>query len=371
VPSASRSIICAAGGGKTTRIVTETLACTSSRVAIVTYTRNNEREIEKKFYEHSAAIPPRVEVMTWFVFLLRELARPYRNSLHEQRIEGICWVEGRSARFAKGTDTAAHYFVDGRRIYSDKIAKFILECNQRSGGAVMRRLSQRFDHIFVDEVQDLAGYDLEVLELILKAGIRLSLYGDHRQAILQTNHSNKNSQFTGVNIIEKLKKWHSKKLATLSYEEHTYRCGQDIADLADGLFPNEPATTSVSTTKTGHDGVFVVGSADVAVYVATFAPQVLRYDRRTDCKGLPAMNFGEAKGLTFDRVLIFPHGPATRWLRTGVLEHVQGSLCRIYVGVTRARYSVTFVHDGAIAIRGPQRYVVPGVSATKVERAQP
>src|SRR5262249_37745895 len=156
---------------------TEALAEASSRVALVTYTRNNEREIERKFYEREAVIPARVEVMTWFVFLLHELARPYRSSLHDQRIESICWVEGRSVKFVKETNVAAHYFMDGKRIYSDKIAKFAVECNRRSGGAVMRRLAERFDHIFVDEVQDLVGYDLEVLEMILKAGIRLSLVG--------------------------------------------------------------------------------------------------------------------------------------------------------------------------------------------------
>jgi DNA helicase-2/ATP-dependent DNA helicase PcrA len=74
------------------------------------------------------------------------------------------------------------------------------------------------------------------------------------------------------------------------------------------------------------------------------------------------MNFGEAKGLTFDRVLIFPHVPAAKWLRTGAIAHVQGSLSKMYVGVTRARYSVAFVHDGPTAIKGAQRYAVPGVS---------
>lgn len=356
MPSSSRFIICAAGGGKTTRIVNDALAEASSRVALVTYTHNNEREIERKFYERGATIPGRVEVMTWFVFLLHELARPYRSSLHDQRIEGICWVEGRSVKFVKETDVAAHYFADGRRIYSDKIAKFVVECNRRSGGAVMRRLAERFDHILVDEVQDLAGYDLEVLELILKGGIRLSLVGDHRQAILQTNHSNKNTGFVGVDIIKKLRQWEKAKLATLSYEQHTYRCGQRIADLADAFFPHEPATTSANTTETGHDGIYIVATADVAAYVARFSPQVLRRDRKTNCQGLSAMNFGEAKGLTFDRVLIFPHGLATKWLRTGALAHVEGSLSRMYVGVTRARYSVAFVHDGTTAIAGAQPY---------------
>jgi len=62
----------------------------------------------------------------------------------------------------------------------------------------MRRLSQRFDHIFVDEVQDMAGYDLDVLELMLKAGIQMTLVGDHRQATFRTNQASKHKAFVGA-----------------------------------------------------------------------------------------------------------------------------------------------------------------------------
>ena len=69
------------------------------------------------------------------------------------------------------------------------------------------------------------------------------------------------------------------------------------------------------------------------------------------------MNFGEAKGLTFDRVLIFPHGLGKKWLCTGELTHVEKSVAKIYVGVTRARYSLAFVFDDVASIPGAQAYV--------------
>ena len=175
MPSSSRIIICAAGGGKTTTIVQNACSESASRCALITYTRNNEREIHRKFYNLGPAIPAHVEVMSWFTFLLRELARPYRPVLHTERIDGFSWQEGRSVPFIAERHTSQHYFYEGRYIYSDKIAKFVCECNRLSGGMVMGRLAQRFDHIFIDEVQDLAGYDLEILELALRAGIQLTL----------------------------------------------------------------------------------------------------------------------------------------------------------------------------------------------------
>jgi len=138
----------------------------------------------------------------------------------------------------------------------------------------------------------------------------------------------------------------------LTYEVETHRCNQHIADIADGFFPQEPKTRSLNEKVTGHDGVFVASSADVAAYVEKYHPQVLRLDVKTDCHGYPAMNFGESKGLTFERMLIFPHKLGRKWLSTGELTHVEKSAEKMYVGVSRARYSVAFVHDGAATVKG-------------------
>jgi DNA helicase-2/ATP-dependent DNA helicase PcrA len=347
--------MCAAGGGKTTSIVGEA-AGGAERALLVTYTRNNEKEIERKLYGLGPVIPPHLEVMTWFSFLLRDLARPYRSVMHDRRIDGLKWEEGRSVPYIPETNISAHYFAGGRLIYSDKISKFICECDRRTNGAPMRRLAQRFDHIFVDEIQDMAGYDLDVIELILKAGIKLTLVGDHRQATLKTNQGKKNAAFGGIKIIEKFKAWNEAGLATLSYQQHTHRCHQHIADLGDRFFPDEPATTSLNGVVTGQDGVFIVATAKVNAYVAAFAPQVLRFDKKTVCRDLQAMNFGESKGLTFDRVMIFPHGLAQKWLSTGQISHVEKSVARMYVGATRARHSLAFVYDGVVAIPDVQVY---------------
>ena len=125
-----------------------------------------------------------------------------------------------------------------------------------------------------------------------------------------------------------------------------HRCNQAIADLGDSFFPNEPKTVSRNYKLTGHDGVFLVPDADVAEYVKRFSPQVLRYSAKTNCDPYGAMNFGESKGMTFERVLIFPHGVASKWLSSGMISHVEKSATKMYVAATRARYSVAFVYDG-------------------------
>ena len=346
--SASRILISAAGGGKTTRVVDQALAHDHGTAALITYTKNNVREIRLKAYERAPAIPSHVEVISWYSFLLRELARPYRSAMHNRRIDGIHWVEGKSVPYVPEDKTSAHYFLDGSRIYSEKIAKFICKCDHYSGGAIMRRLKQRFSHIIIDEIQDMAGYDLDLLELMIKSGIPFTFVGDHRQATFATNNAAKNKAFSGPAIIKKFELWKKAGLATIEYECHTHRCNQAIADLGDSLFPNEPKTVSLNVKLTGHDGVFLVADAHVGEYVKRFSPKVLRYSAKTNCAPYEAMNFGESKGLTFEHVLIYPHGPARLWLSSGKISHVEKSATKMYVAVTRARYSVAFVYDGKL-----------------------
>jgi DNA helicase-2/ATP-dependent DNA helicase PcrA len=352
VPSDNEIIVAAAGSGKTTKIVERAIDADGERAALITYTRNNVREIESRFYEKNRAIPGQAEVWPWYRMLLQELARPYRRRLYGSRIDTIAYPEGKSPNYAGAKNIPKFYFAEPGKVWADKLGRFVLECNKASDGAVIRRLEQRFDRIYIDEVQDLAGYDLDLVELLLKSRIKVTLVGDHRQATFRTNNASKNSPYKGIKIIEKFKEWEAAGLATVKYLSETRRCHQAVATFADGFFPLEPGTKSLQEILTGHDGVFVIPPADVAQYVTTFTPQVLRLDRRTKCEGHNALNFGESKGMTFDRVLIFPHKGGREWLKSGNFGHVEKSAAKLYVGVTRARHSVTFVYDGAVNLPG-------------------
>ncbi|CDZ68321.1 ATP-dependent exonuclase V beta subunit, helicase and exonuclease domain-containing [Neorhizobium galegae bv. orientalis] len=348
----NKVVLCAAGGGKTTTIVKEALADPTQRVAILTYTDNNIRGICECIVEHNSVPAAHIEVVSWFTFLLRELTRPYQSLLYAKRARGIHWVAGRSDKYASAEDIARFYFGNGDLVYSDKIARFALECDAISKGKVFARLRERFDRIYIDEIQDMAGYDLELLEAMMRAGVNLTLVGDHRQPTFRTNYAGKNSGYAGYNIIVKFREWERKKLCEVEYQTHSHRCNQEITDFADALYPKEPPTTSQNKVRTGHDGVFRITASQVADYVQKYEPQVLRYDKRSKCAGLEAMNFGISKGMTFERVLIFPTATMEKWLMTAADEHIDGSRAKTYVAVTRARYSVTFVMDKPAGLKG-------------------
>ncbi len=343
MPLPNSIILASAGSGKTTEIVTQACSNESDRAALVTYTINGRSEFSNKAYKQFGAIPPHASLNTWYTFLLRHFVRPYQNHLYDPRVVGINFNRGQSARFAKASDIGRHYFSSQGRLYLDKVAKFACKLIETTQGLPLRRIEQIFGRLYIDEAQDLSGYDLEFLELLLKSDVDVTLVGDHRQATYTTNDSAKNKKYARAGIVAKFEEWERAGLCEITYLTHSYRCIQPICDFADLFYPGFPKTVSRNNNVTGHDGLFLVGKSEVEAYRSTYGPQTLRYNRsQLEVSGKP-MNYGAAKGMTFERTLIYPNGPFLRYLKTGKIEDAGKEIPKLYIAVTRAKQSVAFV----------------------------
>lgn len=342
----NRLIIAAAGSGKTTLLIKEALKNTAEKVLITTYTQANEEEIRKKFIETNRYIPENIVIQPWFSFLLKHCVRPYQGYLFENEINGLLLINDQSAKYSNETDIQKHYFTDSQKIYSDKISKFVFKCNEKGKGCILDRLSRLFSHIYIDEVQDLAGYDLEFLKLLFKCNSNTLLVGDPRQATYSTNSNAKNKKFSKSQIVsffEKIPDGLETDTTTLTTN---YRCVSQICNLSNKLFPEHPSTISGNSQITGHDGVFLVKPQDTEKYLIKFNPTQLRDSRKTAVNvNFKVMNFGESKGLSFDRVLIYPTKPFCGWLKNNLSELAPTSRSKFYVAITRARFSVGIVYD--------------------------
>jgi superfamily I DNA/RNA helicase len=365
----NKLIVAAAGAGKTTLLVNEALNIKDERVLITTYTQANEAEIRKKIIEVNQCIPPNVIIQTWFSFLLQHGVRPFQGGLFEKEITGLILVnsqsglkfyfKGKPIYFSEEKEFERHYFSKEIKIYSDKISKFVFRCNANSGGAVIERLCKIYSHIFIDEVQDLAGYDLELLKLLFKASSNTLLVGDPRQGTYSTNSSAKNKKFKKAAIINFFEN-DSLEIDTDTTSLTTnYHCNEPICNLSNKLFIDLPPTTSGNTYTTSHDGVFLVREADVNDYLETYSPIQLRENVKTKVsENYGVMNFGESKGLSFDRVLIYPTNPILNWLTDNDSELAPTSRSKVYVALTRARYSVGIVCNylDSLTIDGIQKW---------------
>ena len=334
---------------------------------VLSYTQENVNEIRKRIIGHLGFMPAHITVQGWFTFMLKEGVRPYQNYLYDgPRIDSMHFdtpTEDWYRRIPKA-NTKRYYITNTGKIYRDRMSDFIVEVDRASDGKVLRRICQMFDAIYIDEIQDLTGWDLELLDLLMMSSIRLVVAGDVRQAILSTTNSTKNKKFQGFGLVEYFRERERKGQCDVEMKSTTYRCVQPVADFADGLYPGiEQRTTSLNTHATDHDGIYVVRSADVPAYVARFNPQVLRYTKNQDGFGNEALNIGVAKGQTYNRVLINLQGPGHTYFETGLLTKTERGkvkpafdIPKLYVAVTRARFSVAFVHDGTCVLAGVQIY---------------
>jgi len=340
-------VVASAGSGKTTYLIEEALKIKDRNVLITTYTEANDGEIRNKIVERNRAVPKNVFIQTWFSMLLQHGVRPYQGYFIGEDITGMHLAQGQSASYIKESDVKKHYFDSKFRIYSDKLSKFFLKCNEASKGKVISRLSRIYSHIFIDEVQDLAGHDLELVRLLCSSSINVILVGDPRQGTFSTSNSKKNKKYRRSALLQYFEE---KPIVDLTIQDNllvtNHRSLQVICDLADSLFPEFGRTTSGNSTAGNHAGIFLVRPGDVEKYLSSFSPVILRDSKRTSVSPtMPVMNFGASKGLTFDRVLIYPTKPIVDWLKNNENDLAPVSRSKLYVAITRARYSVAFVYD--------------------------
>jgi len=355
----NKLIIAAAGAGKTTFLVNEALKQKNGRILITTYTRANEAEIRRKISKINKCIPENITVQTWFSFLLQHGARPYQGCVFEKTIRGLILVNSQSGQkysykgkpvyFSESKEFEKHYFSTNLEIYSDKLSKFVFRCNDKSDGQIMDRLSRIYSHIYVDEVQDLAGYDLELLKLLFETKTDILLVGDPRQVTYLTHHEPKHHKYQKGKIKDFVLE-ECKDICAIDETilNDSYRCCQAICDFSSRLYPHLTRCVSRQTEKTIHDGVFLIKPQDVNLYLERYGPIELYYKLAR----YPALNFGESKGLEFKRVLIHPTEKINQYLTDCKLTKiVKGKeteafdIAKFYVAVTRACHSVGIIYD--------------------------
>lgn len=348
-------IVAAAGSGKTTYLVKRALEIRDQKVLITTFTEANEREICKKMIEIHGSIPQNITVQTWFSFLIEHGVRPYQSFLFNGKVTGLEQVNQKSGFHFSSKygpvywgekDVQKHYFNSVGQIYSDKLSKFVFRVNDLSGGLVMDRLSRIYPNIFIDEVQDLAGYDLALIKLFMQSNSNLTMVGDPRQVTYHTHEEAKFGKYSEGKIEQFIQTECKKIQIDIDHKSlcTSHRNKQGICEFANQLYPEMEPCGYDEQDPTGHDGVFLVYEEDIDEYLKEFSPIQLRDKITVDVKdSYAAMNFGNAKGLTFDRVLIYPTKPMLEWIKDHSKSLKPESRSKFYVAITRARHSVGIV----------------------------
>lgn len=341
---ANHLTLAVAGSRKTQGIVEH---CSSmphdQRALVVTYTQTNQSELRARLSVY-AGDHPGIQVMGWFTFLLRDFARPFLPfKFPGERVKGFNF-DGRPHRMAKGLK---RYLDSEGAVYSCELGRLARELVDASEGALLHRLECIYDEILIDEVQDLSGHDWEIIDVLLSSSLNVRMVGDIRQSVLSTNaRSSKNKKYAYAEAIKWFREREACGALEITEKVITWRCHPEIATYSDTIFDSSwsfPLTESMNETITGHDGVYLIRPEHVYEYVAQFNPQCLRHSVRSGKDfNLEYLNFGLAKGMTCERVLIVPTAGIIKFIQTN--KHL-GPIpaASFYVAITRAAQSVAIV----------------------------
>lgn len=364
----NRLIIAAAGSGKTTSLVRNALSQTG-RVLITTFTNENELEIRDKFVKLNGCVPSNVTIQTWFSFLLQHGVKPfqatYNKDLSDFHVAGILLVNeqsGLKCYMRKGAQKIPiyykeednffkYYFSDNKKIFTDKIAKFVCRSNEASKGKVIQRMSAVFPNIYIDEIQDLAGYDLEILKSLFKSSSTIICVGDPRQATFYTHWEKKYSKYRNGKIQEFVETECKKEgvIIDTTSLSCSHRNNKAICDFSSSLYSGMTVSCPCNckdchSGNISHQGVFLIDQDNCDEYIQMFNPMQLRYSKAVGVSDAsPCCNFGNSKGKSFNRVLIYPTIAIKAWLKNRGEELNETTKAKLYVAITRARYSVAFV----------------------------
>lgn len=342
---------------------------------IVTYTENNQAELKRKIISKRGTIPENIEVKGWFSFLLEDLIRPYQKCVLPNRVSQLNFnQEGdphtRDGRSIPGTgerrDFVRHFTTsEGTRAHSTYISKLSMRIAAKTKGASFNRLARMHGAVFFDEVQDLVGWDYEVMSGLSQSDLgALYALGDFRQTVYQTHAGAKRPVLAN----EKRKKFESMGFKSIPMSG-SWRCVQSICEFSDhvhhgeGYEPTQSRVDKRALAPDAHTGVFAVSRSHAAQYIARVKPVILRHNKTVErglCEGSQAINFGGAKGLEFDHVMIIPTSAQKQFLlgnrrplESGKTEQAKNLF---YVALTRGRFSTAILLDEEPSFKEVQLY---------------
>lgn len=335
-------ILAVAGSGKTTHIVNQLNL--EKRSLVVTYTNTNFRNLHDSIVCKFDYFPSNIKLMTYFSFLHSFCYRPFLSLKLKAR--GINY-DGNPNRFAsqyiRGTTqiNKSYFFDEFARLYGNRIAK-LLEI-QGIFPDINSRLTKYFDNLFIDEVQDFAGHDFNLLKGIAQARIDMIFVGDFCQHTYDTSrdgnvNGNLHSNFDSyVNSFIQIG-------FTIDKEslKNSYRCSPSVCK-----FIRDHLDIEIYSNRTDDSQISILDDQEQAdIYfqdksiVKLFYREHLKY-------GCYSRNWGESKGENkYNDVCVVLNQTTAKQFKANKLHELPSQTKnKLYVACSRANNNLYLVED--------------------------
>lgn len=331
---AKRVVLAVAGSGKT-KLIIDKLEL-DSRALIITYTINNTLNIKRRIIDKFGFMPKGVHVYTYFSFLMKFCVRPIVGN--ELKIKGTNFDS--PPKFAK-KDQLNHYMTKTGRLYHSRIAKFIVNSNMVND--VINRVEKYYDFLCVDEVQDFAANDFNLLFELAALKIEMLLVGDFYQHTFDTSRDG--------NIRTNLHKDYDKycgEFKALGFEvdigslSRSHRCSPTVCSfVSDSLgIPMLSHRTDKANIELISDNNRIHDLMSDNAIAKLFYQGSNKYIGWTD-------NWGNTKGLDdFQDICVVLNKTSFSEYKKGTLSSLAtSSLNKLYVACTRTKGNLFFIAE--------------------------
>ncbi|MDP3387452.1 MAG: UvrD-helicase domain-containing protein [Eubacteriales bacterium] len=361
-------VFAAAGNGKTYSICKEAKSIIDNgkkMVLLISYTNEGVRSLGNEYRkQNQGVLDERLVIKSWYSFLLSEFIKPYQCLLKlkykhikqeyevnipENHIRSIAFYQD-DEPMRWYNQTHVQYFLNsGRDVIPDRASLLACKCNEHSSGKSIKRMEEIYSHIFIDELQDYAGWDLEIIKLLFTSAMLVKCVGDYKQATYRTNNTPKYSQYRDEAIREFFIELEKKRLCTVAYSNITRRFNQEICDFINTIHADPESIVrpdkAVGYEIVENQGVYILDYSNLDWYCKQYEPVILRYDKKAkipfnhECC---LFNYGGAKGATYERTVIIPVSTTVPFLTRRQYLSTNQTRSKFYVACTRAKHSVVF-----------------------------
>lgn len=319
-----------AGSGKTTRIINS--LDLNKRNLILTYTLANNETIKNKIIQKFGEIPVNVKITPFTSFLYSSCFRPLFHDYSKEK--GLTFHEPERSS-SKKTDIG--YYVNSKRhVYHCRMGLSFSALNQTSD--LFDRLERFYDHIYIDEVQDLASRDFDFILLLGKANLDIDLVGDFFQ---HTYNSSRDGNYIG-DLFSDVSKY-VRLLQNAGYELHSeqlsksYRCSPTICDFV----RNEIGIDIKSHRSDSTELKYITDPKEAKSLREDPSIVKLFYDNH-HLHGCYSRNWGECKGEDhYESVCVVLNKNSNKlFLSRKLKDLAQTTKNKLYVAITRAKKNV-------------------------------
>lgn len=328
-----RVIFAVAGSGKTTYLINRLNE--TEKFLLVTYTTNNLHNLRMGIIKRFGYFPINIKLLSYYSFLYGFCFKPFLNDKCGTR--GINY-EPNTNKFAKGTKR--EYYIDRfNKIYSSRISKLLLESQEYKN--VVERISKYFDYLFIDEIQDFAGNDFNLLKEISKAKVGLTYVGDFFQHTFDTSRDGNVNAYLHTDFSDYVTEFSKMglKLDTTTLSK-SFRCSPTVCK-----FIRDYLSISIESSKAGETIVKYIDNkeeANLIFYDSAIVKLFYKEHYRYACF---SRNWGDSKGEDkyFDVCVILNKTTLEKYEEGRLQDLAPTTKNKLYVALTRTKNNLYLI----------------------------